>query len=380
MEYIFMINIVSLFIRIPKKVKFKKYASPCYRAINRFMVSMPFKSFFPLLLENQIQWPSAWKELHWEKFTALCTQAQLQTLLYYRLRENPSLCPSAIQERLKNQFDLAFSHVARLKTETEQLSKKMQAAGLRLCFLKGYPLALKYYPHIASRIMQDIDCYATSEELELMKPIFKKQDYSILPCQSGLEHKLTFVKLLGPHVYSFEFHRSLYTSYLVKASPLPDNAFDKEGFPSPEVLFLSVLLHHRYYECSIRDLVDLQMIFLKHPNLDWELIKEFCQREKLTKHYVLTAELSSTFLQSQWSGKKGKTASFSFLQNWIKKCLHGLRAGHALWRPKKRDWLTKLLDAVLSLVVYDDFSTGMHCFWNRYIRYVVWKKYRMLLE
>ncbi|MBN2144592.1 MAG: nucleotidyltransferase family protein [Candidatus Aureabacteria bacterium] len=341
---------------------------------------MKTASFIHLLANDIIQWPPSWKEEDWEDYTQLCQHAQLTPLLYFRLREAHDGCPSAIMERLKNQFDLTFSHAARFRTETERLSGKIRSAGMRLCFLKGYPLSLTCYPHMACRIMQDIDCYAEPRELEKMKPFFKEAGYTLLRAQSGLEHKWTFVKLHGPHVYSFEFHRSLYTSYQNKQSPLPEHAFDREGFPSPEVLFLSVLLHHRYYECSIRDLLDLQMILLKHPSIDWKIIEAFCRREKLSSHLILMSKLSSVFFHTPWPLPAESAGSLPAIRKVIHDKLYGLRSSHALWRPKERGWLAKIADAILVFFVYDDWITGFNCFWNKYIRFVDWKKYLRLFS
>lgn len=315
------------------------------------------------LLSTDCGWSDLWGEKDWDNFVAICVHCQLEELLFFRLRNGSSSCSEDVLTRLRNRFDLAFAHWGRLKTEVLRVSHQLRLRKVAFGFLKGYLLALREYPHPATRRMQDVDLWVDFEKLAEIRAIFKELGYSGMPDQSSLERKPEFVKLHGNYVFAFELHRSLHTSYQHKITPLPKDAFDCEGTPKPEVLFVSVLLHHKYFESAFRDLVDLH--FLTHKQLnwdwDWDWIEKYCQEESLQGHLHRMANLAEVLLSSSWPKNLKLTSEKRFVLR-IKE--------QALFRKKNRGLWEKFCDAVSVFFIYDRIQIGLQVFWNKYVRHV----------
>jgi hypothetical protein len=343
------------------------------------MTTSKLRNSIPLFLSGSPEDSTSWDEKDWTLVEKACHHAQLLALLCYRLKDNPLKCPPSVVERLKNLFDLSFARAAFLKSEIEKISGLLLQNGLKLNFLKGYPLALRYYPHMACRTMQDVDCQATETDLHRILPLLRREGYSQLADQSRLEKKTTVIKLLGQHVFSIEFHRTLHTPYFPQLSPLPDNSFDPQGFPSPETLFLSILLHHKYYECSFRDLIDLHFVLKKNPGLNWKVILDYCFKERLHGHFLVMNQLYEKIFRNSWTRDDELFFQSPFFPKVLRYPLCQIRFQISLWRPKKRGLYEKICDAVLVFFVYDAFLTGIQCFINKYIRYVVSDKYRKMI-
>jgi hypothetical protein len=320
------------------------------------------------LLSTECTWSDFFEEKDWESFAALCADWQLESLLFFRLRDESSPCPEAVWTRLRNRFDSAFAHWGRLKGEVLKVSHQLCLQNITFGFLKGYPLALRAYPHPASRRMQDVDLWVDFEKLTEIREIFKELGYLGMPDQSRLEKKPEFVKLHGPHVFAFEFHRSLHTSYQHKITPWMECAFDREGFPKPEVLFVSVLLHHKYWESALRDLVDLHFLTHQSSDWDWDWIEKYCREESLQKHLHRMANLAENLLHSAWP-QCLKPPRFRG-NSWVLKIKE-----RAFFRKKNRTLWEKLCDAIAIFFVYDRMFVGVSVFWNKYVRHVKFLKY-----
>jgi len=330
-----------------------------------------------LLLEEKPAWPKTWAPAHWVQFAHLCQTFELETLLYYRLRNVPhGACPEPLMQKLENRFKVVFAQMARLKNEVKKMQKASQRAGFRIGFIKGYPLAQEYYPHMACRIMQDVDCVVPWENMESIKTIFREHHYSILPEQSRLEKKPNFVKLFGPLIFAFELHRSIFTSYQRETYQPQGSDFNEQGTPTPEILFLSVLLHHKFFESHLRDLLDLQFILKQAPAFDWSFIEHFCRAEHLYKHLVVMGEVSRTLLNLDWIEHLPGKNALTLFQKKTKQVLYPIKVGVAFPRPGKRSLWEKICDALILFFVYDDLITAWQCFINKYVRFTVPGKYR----
>jgi hypothetical protein len=320
------------------------------------------------LLAIEYPWSDFFEAKDWEVFAALCSDWQLESLLFFRLRDGYSSCPKDLWMRLRNRFDSAFAHWGRLKAEVLKVSQQLCLRNIAFGFLKGYPLALCAYPHPASRRMQDVDLWVDFERLTEMREIFRELGYFGMPDQSRLEKKPEFVKLHGSHVFAFEFHRSLHTSYQHKITPWMECAFDRNGFPKPEILFVSVLLHHKFFESALRDLVDLHFLTHKSLDWDWDWIEKYCREESLQKHLHRMAHLAKTLLHSAWP-QCLKPMRFEGIP-----CVLKIKE-QTLFRKKNRGLWDKLCDAIAVFFVYDRFFVGFSVFWNKYVRHVKFLKF-----
>ena len=328
-------------------------------------------------LKKTVTEPWSLKPEEWERLNQTCLSTQIETLLYFRLRETPEHdCPSEIFSRLQNRFESAFAHAAVLKREVQEVLEASREAGIRMGFIKGFPLACRYYPHIATRVMQDIDFCCDESRLEDLGGLFKKLGYSIMPDQSRLERKTGFIKLIGQKVIAFEWHRSVYTSYRKKAKPVSFSDFDEEGMPSPELLLLSILLHHRFYEGSIRDFLDIEMV-LSRKAVDWNTVTSYCREEKLSYHASMIQELCRDLFHSPWSDK---AALISVKAGPLRKAFWGVKMRGVMLSLKKRGILEQFYDAMMMLFVYDSLLDSVEPFLNKYFRFVKPHKYQLLLR
>lgn len=332
------------------------------------------KEHLSLLLIDDPVWPSYFNEKDWEIYFELCITHKLENLFYYRIKNSiPVNFPYSLKKRLENIFYISFSHFSRIKNEIKNVHSALLNRHIPFMYIKGYPLAMNYYPHIATRIFEDIDVVIEYSKLESIKEIFIQNQYSILPPQSKIEKKINFIKLNGPYVYAFELHRFLHTTYQTEDSSLSRMKLDKNGMPDSETLFLSVLLHHKFFESSLRDLFDLNFILKSNPDLDWELIINFCKKEKLYMHFLIMKELSQLICKKTWL--KLQNENLSFVYSIIKKLMVILKYKYALWLTPKRTFFMKICDALIIFLVYDDPVFGLKSFFNKYIRFVFFKKY-----
>lgn len=323
------------------------------------------------LLWNQKQSLEETESWEWGKVTDFCCQAGLENLLFFRLKEHPeNPCPALYYERLSNFFDLSFARFSRMKAEVAELTEDLQKAGIEAGFIKGFPLALHYYPHPAARPMQDVDCIAREEDFPGISERLLQKGYSRLPDQSKIEKKPVFIKLLGPYIFSFEFHSKLHTSYSRGNEGLW--TLDKNGNPAPEELFLSVLLHAKYFESSLRHFIDLGMILSKTP-LQWEKVYAYAEKERLLHHALIQKKIfKSLFPETQlWLPPHGKQTPLTLRD----KSVYGIRKRWGIGAPRPRSRQSKILDALMHFLVYDKFYFALHTWLNKYLRFVRLEKY-----
>ncbi len=311
------------------------------------------------------------KTCDWGRLTDFCCKAGLDNLLFFRLKEeteNP--CPPLYYERLSNLFDLSFARFSRMKAEVQELDDHFQKAGIEAGFIKGFPLALLYYPHPASRPMQDVDCIARDDDIPKISELLIQKGYSRLPDQSRIEKKPVFIKLLGPQVFSFEFHHKLHTSYCAGREGVW--TLKKNGIPVPEDLFLSVLLHAKYFEGSLRHFIDLGMILSKTA-LQWEKVYAYAEKEKLLHHTLIQKKIFEfLFPKSDLWPSKAKDPPLFTLKD---KIVYGIRKKWGTGVSPSRSRGAKILDALIHFLVYDDLSFALHTWINKYLRFVRLKKY-----
>ncbi len=278
---------------------------------------------------------------------------------------------------MHNCFEIAFAKTVRIISETEKMIQVLNGKSIFLGFIKGYAL-LNYYPHTACRKMQDIDCVIKTAEEDKIYNSFIKEGYSLTPIQSKIEKKINAIKLMGTHVFAYEFHKDIHTSYLKKNLDTPEKYFENGGKPKPEILFLSVLLHHKFSECYVRDLFDLYFIINENKNLDWEFIFEYCRNKSLTKQFFIIKDLSLKILKYQWPCDK-KFSNKGLIYNFTKNLVIYLKLKYFIWTPVKRGIFTKICDALSVVFIYDDLSTAAKVFYNKYIGYVIFNKFLKIL-
>ena len=307
----------------------------------------------------------------WKQLFDFCGQGGLENLLFFRLKENPeNSCPALYYERLSNLFDLSFARFSRMKAEVEELTEHFKKKGIGAGFIKGFPLALHYYPHPATRPMQDVDCIVRDEDLPGISEFLLQKGYSRLPDQSKIEKKPVFIKLLGPHVFSFEFHNKLHTSY--SQGREGEWILGKNGIPVPEDLFLSILLHAKYFESSLRHFIDLGMVLSKTA-LQWEKVYSYAEKEKLLHHTLIQKQIFETLCPETtlWLPSSGRDARWTLKD----KCVYGIRKQWGTGGKPHRSRRSKILDAFMHFLVYDDLCFALHTWLNKYLRFVRKEKY-----
>ena len=226
--------------------------------------------------------------------------------------------------------------------------------------------------------MEDVDCL-TNLNADKINTIFKNRGYSKLAAQSKLEEKSSFIKMLGPHTFSFEMHRFIHTSYSHNIPTINiTDLFNDDGFPKKETLFLSVLLHHKYFESTARDFFDLFFIINREGELNWQFIYKICKDENLTNQLVIMKKTYYKLLKICWPS--ARTYQINIINKLKIFLLYHLRIKLALWLPKKRSWITKIMDIIAMFLVYDSFSKSLQCFINKYLKYVNFRKYIQALR
>jgi hypothetical protein len=177
-------------------------------------------------------------------------------------------------------------------------------------------------------------------------------------------------------VFAFEIHRSIHTSYRRRAFEPAPGDFDSRGEPSAEILFCSILLHHKFFESTPRDYVDLHFLLRGVSRLDWARIERLLGNEALLGLARVKERLNFEFLgeERKWRDTLPPAPRRPGLR------LAGASARRALEKPPPgRGALSKFCDAFMVFFVYDRLRVAREVFVNKYFRYVLPVKYLRFL-
>jgi hypothetical protein len=216
---------------------------------------------------------------------------RLLPLLYYRSR-NAFVSDPLIGE-LQTIYRKAWVETTTVLRCTAPVVAALSAAGIRTMVIKGAPLALEYYPSIATRPMLDLDVMIDRDQVAAAMTLLKQDNWvmgtTTKPHEQPDTHAIDVLDSAGNAIdIHWHFLREIPSSDADQWFWDSARSFDFCGVetlrPGAEALLLHTIVHgvRSNLEPPIRWITDAAAILAKEPGLDWDDMARFAERYKLT--------------------------------------------------------------------------------------------------
>lgn len=139
-------------------------------------------------------------KVEWNRFLQLAVHHRVYPILYVKLKPFSSYIPDSVMKELEANYRRNTFEMLRLSAEMDNISARLQTAGIRVLQLKGPALAADLYGAISSRTSADLDIMIDMKDLSLADQIlhgagYQKDDYiqTILNDWKWRHHHLTYL-------------------------------------------------------------------------------------------------------------------------------------------------------------------------------------------
>lgn len=217
-------------------------------------------------------------------------EQHLAGLMYYGLKNEPSVQEDSYFSKLSNIFLVSAVHSERQMIELERITSSLNKNNINYTLLKGAVLK-KIYPHADMRLMGDVDIYYSNpNDSEKISEVMTELGYCNIP---GSDHEYVWQK---GNALRVEFHNSLmskknpnfhrYYSEIIPIDKLTDSA---ECVMKPEDCFIYLFVHFtKHFEeggAGVKFIVDLYVYIKNYKSLDYDYISEEMDKLHIGEFY-----------------------------------------------------------------------------------------------
>lgn len=248
-------------------------------------------------------------ETTWSRFRALATEQRVRPLVREALREHGGAfaVPEPVSRALDGQCRRIAARILHRQAELVQITQALAASGIPVVVLKGACLANLVYRDVALREMNDLDLLVRRQDLKAAVDVVVSRGYQpIRPSFAEVDararqHVVPLVKGMA----TVEIHWNV----TLPGQPFTIDPAELWSRAVPQViggvgalrlgledLLLHVCLHasyHHRFECGLRPACDVDAIIRRYrDDLDWEAVRERCERWRWSKGVYLVLALA----------------------------------------------------------------------------------------
>ncbi|MFQ5647275.1 MAG: nucleotidyltransferase family protein [bacterium] len=255
----------------------------------------------------------------WKRLLDLASSCQVETLLYYQIRQRKISAPKAVMDALKERYHMVSGIQSGYFKILSRIFTDFNREGIGLVVLKGAAISRQLYPETACRSFGDIDLLIREKDLETGGKILDNTlKLALGRPDKGLLRKCIFHKLYTyPHGsqshLKFELHWALFSRDSLIDYPVERLWKDPEELEiTPAVKGRSLSLTNQFLHLcwhlnahsftSLRDFWDLDRL-VTNRKPDWEEISELAGQYRLHNRIYHSLRLLQQMLGTELNGR-----------------------------------------------------------------------------
>ena len=220
----------------------------------------------------------------------------LAHLICFILDKNGFISDDLVSKKFLKQQQMALFRDTQMQYNREKIKEILTRESIKTVFLKGSIIRL-YYPETWMRTSCDIDVLVCEEDLDKACGVLESNGY-----ESG-ERSYRDISVIAPDGVHIELHFSLKQA-VKDVDLILDKVWDyvdEDGQLKTEFFYFHNIAHMAHHfrrgGCGIRPFIDLWLME-KCLQLDYEVIKTFCQTGGLESFYVMVKRLMNAWFDN----------------------------------------------------------------------------------